>query len=172
MGQTEIWHSEPDKNFFKDSSPKLGFPGGSRVKNLPANEGDSGDVDLIPGSRRSLGGGNGNPLQYLCLENSMDREAWQVGYGPWSRKESDITKHGLARACAHAHTHTTATTTTTPKLSETMNSEGKKDLLKQTALSLVHRNLFISMLVEELLPAPKQQTEDNVVQWVISSLMS
>ena len=121
-------------------------------------------MDLIPGSRRSLGGGNGNPLQYLCLENSMDREAWQVGYGPWSRKESDITKHGLARACAHAHTHTTATTTTTPKLSETMNSEGKKDLLKQTALSLVHRNLFISMLVEELLPAPKQQTEDNVVQ--------
>ena len=45
-----------------------------------------------------------------------------------------------------------------------MNSEGKKDLLKQTALSLLHRNLLISMLVEELLPAPKQQTEDNVVQ--------
>ena len=46
------------------------------VKNLPASAGDSRDVGLIPGSGRSLGGGNGNPLQYSCLKNSMDREAW------------------------------------------------------------------------------------------------
>ena len=46
-----------------------GFPGGS-VRNLPANSGNSG---LIPGSERSPGGGNGNPLQYSCLENLMDR---------------------------------------------------------------------------------------------------
>ena len=38
----------------------------------------AGDVDLIPGSERSLGEGNGNPLQYSCLENSMDRGAWQA----------------------------------------------------------------------------------------------
>ena len=44
------------------------------VKNLPANAGDSRDVGSIPGSRRSLGVGNGNPLQYSFLENSMDRE--------------------------------------------------------------------------------------------------
>ena len=44
------------------------------VTNLPANAGDTGDVGLIPGSGRSPGGGNGNPLQYSCLENSMDRE--------------------------------------------------------------------------------------------------
>ena len=50
-----------------------GFPGGSGVKNLPAN---AGDVGSIPGSGRSPGGGNGNPLQYSCLESSMDREAW------------------------------------------------------------------------------------------------
>ena len=46
-----------------------GFPGGSVVKNLPANAGDAGDMGLIPGSGRSPRGGNGNPLQYSCLEN-------------------------------------------------------------------------------------------------------
>ena len=46
------------------------------VKNLPANAGDIRDVGSILGSGRSLGGGNGNPLQYSCLENTMDREAW------------------------------------------------------------------------------------------------
>ena len=45
------------------------------VKNLPAN---AGDTDSIPGSGRSPGGGNGNPLQYSCLKNPMDRGAWQV----------------------------------------------------------------------------------------------
>ena len=51
------------------------FPGGSVVKNLPANAGDAGDKDLNPGSGRSPEVGNGNPLQYSCLENSMDRRA-------------------------------------------------------------------------------------------------
>ena len=50
---------------------------GSVVKNLPANEGATGDVGFIPGSERSPGGGHGNLLQYSCLEDSMDREAWQ-----------------------------------------------------------------------------------------------
>ena len=45
------------------------------VKNLPTNAEDSG---LIPGSGRSPGEGNGNPLQYSCLENPMDKGAWQV----------------------------------------------------------------------------------------------
>ena len=49
-----------------------GFPGGSVVKNLPAKAGDEG---LIPGSGRSPGGGNGNPLQYSCLVNPLDRGA-------------------------------------------------------------------------------------------------
>ena len=43
---------------------------------LPANSGDTGDVGLIPGLGRSPAGGNGNPLQYSCLENSMDRGTW------------------------------------------------------------------------------------------------
>ena len=46
------------------------------VKNLPASAGDLRDAGLIPGSGRSSGGGHGNPLQYSCLENLMDREAW------------------------------------------------------------------------------------------------
>ena len=51
----------------------MGFPGGSVIKNLPANAGDTGS---ILGLGRSPGGGNGNPLQYSCLRNPMDREAW------------------------------------------------------------------------------------------------
>ena len=50
-----------------------GFPGGSEGKAAACNAGDAG---LIPGSGRSPGEGNGNPLQYSCLENPMDREAW------------------------------------------------------------------------------------------------
>ena len=46
------------------------------VKNPPANTGDARDVGLIPRSRRSSGEGNGNPLQYSCLENPMGRGAW------------------------------------------------------------------------------------------------
>jgi len=48
------------------------------VKNLPANAGDARDAGSIPGSGRSPGEGNGNPLQYSCLGNPMDRGAWQA----------------------------------------------------------------------------------------------
>ena len=48
------------------------------VKNLLADAEDLGDAGSIPGSGRSPGGGNGNPLQYSCLENPMDREAWRA----------------------------------------------------------------------------------------------
>ena len=46
------------------------------VKNLPTDPGDIRDAGLIPGSGRSAGEGNGNPLQYSCLRNPMDRGAW------------------------------------------------------------------------------------------------
>ena len=61
----------------------LGLPGGSVVKNLPASTGDTGS---IPESGRSPGEGNGNTLQYFCLENSMDRGAWRA------------TVHGVAKS--------------------------------------------------------------------------
>ena len=53
----------------------LGFPGGSDSKESTCNAGDLGS---IPGSRRSAGEGNGNPLQYSCLGKPMDRGAWQA----------------------------------------------------------------------------------------------
>ena len=56
----------------------VGFPGGSVVKNPVTNGGNVEDEDLIPGLVRSPGGENGNPLQYSCLENPMDRGAWRV----------------------------------------------------------------------------------------------
>ena len=48
------------------------------IKNLPAKAGDVREASVIPGSGRSSGGGRGNPLQYSCLENTMDRGAWQA----------------------------------------------------------------------------------------------
>ena len=54
------------------------FPGGSVVRNPPANAGDMGDVGSIPGSGRSPRERNGNPLQYSSLGNPMDRGAWQA----------------------------------------------------------------------------------------------
>ena len=59
------------------------------VKNPSANAGDIRDVGSIPGSGRSPRGGNGNTLQYSCLENPMDRGAWQAN-SPRGHKESDI----------------------------------------------------------------------------------
>ena len=64
------------------------FLGGSEVKASACNAGDPGS---IPGSGRSPGEGNGNPLQYSCLENPMDGEAW-VGYSPRGGNELDMTE--------------------------------------------------------------------------------
>ena len=66
----------------------MDFPGGSVVKNLPANAGDMG---LIPGSRISPEEENGNPLQYSCLEDPVDRGAWWVTVHGVA-KESDMTE--------------------------------------------------------------------------------
>ena len=65
------------------------------VKNLPANAGDIRDTGLIPGSGRSPGEGNGNILQYSCLENPMDRGAWQV---------HRVAELDTTEATQHAHT--------------------------------------------------------------------
>ena len=63
---------------------KRNFPGGSDGKESACNAGDSGS---IPGSGRSPGEGNGNPLQYYFLQNPMDR-----GASPWDYKEADMTE--------------------------------------------------------------------------------
>ena len=67
-----------------------GFSGGSVVKNLPANAGSTDSRVLVPGSRRPPRGGNGNPLQYSCLGNPMDRGACQAAVHGVA-KESDMT---------------------------------------------------------------------------------
>ena len=54
----------------------MGFPGGSVVKNPPGDVGAAGDAGSIPGLGRSPGKGNGNPLQYSCQDNPVDRGAW------------------------------------------------------------------------------------------------
>ena len=64
------------------------FPGGSDGK---ASAYNAGDLGLIPGSGRCPGEGNGNPLQYYCLENPMDRGVWEDP-SPWGPKESDTTE--------------------------------------------------------------------------------
>ena len=71
---------------------KIIIPGGSDGKATTYNAGDPGSIS---GSGRS-GEGNGNPLQYSCLENSMDRGAWR-GYSPWGHKELDMTEQPLNR---------------------------------------------------------------------------
>ena len=55
----------------------MGIPGGSVVKNSPSNTGDTGDVGLMLELGRSPRGGNGDLLQYSCLENPVDRGAWR-----------------------------------------------------------------------------------------------
>ena len=56
----------------------MSFPGGTVINNPPANVGGKRDVGSIPGLGRYPGVGNGKPVQYSCLENSMDREVWQT----------------------------------------------------------------------------------------------
>ena len=68
------------------------------VKNPPASAGDARDVGLTPGSGRSSGGGNGNPLQYSCLQNSVDRGTWQATV-------HGVVESDMIEATEHAHTH-------------------------------------------------------------------
>ena len=75
------------------------FPGGSVIKNLPANAGDTGDLVRSLGWEKSLGGGSSKELQYSCLENPMDRGTWRVSL--WGRKV-----HGVADLDAIAMTMT------------------------------------------------------------------
>ena len=75
------------------------------VKNPPANAGDTRDVGLIPGSGRSPGEWNGNPLQYSCLENSMNRGAWLATVHRVTKSQTGL-KRLSVRVHTHTHTHT------------------------------------------------------------------
>ena len=74
-----------------------GFPGGSVVENLSANARDAG---LTPGSGRFPGVGNGNPLQYYCLENLLNREAWWATvHGVAKQSDNLVTKQYMQVYC-------------------------------------------------------------------------
>ena len=83
----------------------MGFPGGSAGKESACS---AGDVGSIPGSGRSPGEGNGNPLQYSCPENPLGQRNL-VGYRPWGHRESDMTErlplshmsHSITSAVLH-----------------------------------------------------------------------
>ena len=85
MGSHRVGHGL--KRLSSSSNGSVGFPGGSVLKDLPANAGDTKDVGSFPVSGRSPGGGYGNPLQYSCLGNPMDRGTW------WA------TVHGISKSC-------------------------------------------------------------------------
>ena len=69
----------------------MGFPGGAVLKNPPADAGDTRDAGSVSGLGRSPGVGNGNPLQYSCLENPHGQRSL-LGDRPWSHKESDTSE--------------------------------------------------------------------------------
>ena len=98
-----------------------GFLGGTVVKNLPAN---AGDASSIPGLGRFPGVGNGNSLQYSCLENSMDKEAWRATVPGVARVRHDWVR-GSARARAHTHTHTHTHTAGWTELTRHFRQGGK-----------------------------------------------
>ena len=81
-----------------------GFPGGTMVKHPPANAGDTGSIS---GSGRSLGEGNGNPLQYSCLKNSIDRGAYSLqGYVDYSLYGLQAIVHRVAQSNMRERQHT------------------------------------------------------------------
>ena len=77
---------------FHMSIVNVGFPDGSSGKEFTCSAGDTRDSGLIPGSERSPGGGNGNPLQYYCLENHMDRGAWWATVHVAPKSQTQLSK--------------------------------------------------------------------------------
>ena len=75
------------------------------VKNLPANVGDVRDVGFIPRSGRFAGGGHGNPLQYSCLKNPMNRGAWWATVHEEAKNWTQMKQLSM-HTCMYTHTHT------------------------------------------------------------------
>ena len=98
--------NSPELEFVRWYFKPPDFPDDSVVKKPPDNAGDAGDRSLIPGSGRSPGGGNGNPLQYSCLENPMERGAWWATIHGVVKSLTKLTLHFtlhilLCRALSH-----------------------------------------------------------------------
>ena len=132
------------------------FSGGSDGKTSAYSVGDPGS---IPGSGRSPGEGNGNPLEYSCLKNPTDRGAWHNS--PWGCKELDMTERLSVHttACAHTHTRThTHTHTHAPRECLTVSHAAQQDSVRPQC-GLIWRSSTISLKVIVLdsgwIPLPK-----------------
>ena len=99
----------PKENFglnYPSYLSKSGFPCDSEVKNLPANAGNLEDADLMPETGRSPGGGNGNPLQYSCLENLMGRGDWWVTVRRVTKSQTQLNNGaGTTCTCQNQQSH-------------------------------------------------------------------
>ena len=108
--QIGYFHKLPPARGVDLKDKKMSFLGGSMVNNLPAKAGDAGEVSSVPGSGRSGGGGNGNPLQYTCLKIPWTGEpAWPQSMG--CRVSHDWTctqKYGLSSGALLGHFEMTA----------------------------------------------------------------
>ena len=109
------------------------------LKNQPARAGVVGDTGSIPGLGRSFGGGNGNPLQYFCLKNSMDRGAWQATVRGVTKSQTQLS----ARTHTHTHTHTH----TPPVGSVSLEDPNTLSLFQNNTLKI---NINISLHTEQV----------------------
>ena len=87
--------------FFKKEIPgiSVSFPDGKVVENPPANAGDTRNTGSTPASERSLRERNNNPLQYFCLDNSVDRGAWQTPLSDWADTHVSARAHCSKVSC-------------------------------------------------------------------------
>ena len=125
----------------------MSFPWGSEVKNLPAN---ARDVGSIRGSGKSPGWGNGNPFQYFCLKNPMDRGAWRA------------TVHGVAKS-----------QTQLSKLAHTrIHRSSRKGRCNQSLILLSNCSFYSYILVVWKKTSFKSLHEKKLLLWIWNSLGS
>ena len=114
---------------------------GTVVKNPPANAGDARNVCLIPGTRRSPGGRNGNPLHYACPGNPMDRESW------WA------TVRGITKGHSRAHTYTSTGTHAMSPFCHTFSRKSSVKLYRsitdRAGFPALHLNSECSLRVDQ-----------------------
>ena len=105
-GLSSIFSPTVKKHQFFCLQPSLGFPGGTSGKESTCQCRKHKRCGWIPGSERSLGVGNGNPLQYSCLEHSMDRGAWQATVHWVAKSQTQVSIHTQPSLWSNSHIHT------------------------------------------------------------------
>ena len=135
------------------------FPGSSDSKESAYN---AGDLCLIPGSERSPKEGNGNPLQYSCLENSMDRGAWWATVHGVS-KESDTTEQLTLRLSIHTHTHTQ----TKECYSASKKKERRKEILPFTTTLMNLEDIMLSKIIQPVFLTGECHGQRSLVGYIV-----